>query len=411
MLVSAKSVVAAAALSASFAAASSKTPWNFVTTKGSHFELNGHPFYFAGTNAYWFQFISNISDVSLAMDKAKAAGLDVIRTWGFNEVNVTSIAGGLPQYGGEGAGPSTIYFQSWVNGTATINYGANGLQRFDKVVKLAEKKGIKLVVALTNNWADYGGMDVYTVNLGGRYHDDFYTNPKIKAAFKKYVKAIVTRYASSPAIFSWQLGNEPRCGADGTRNLPRSANCTTATVTSWADEISTYIKKLDPHHLVSAGVEGFFNHANATDWAYSGADGVDFDAITKLKNIDYGTFHCYPDWWSKTVDWTTQFIKDHITSQKKINKPVVMEEYGWLLEADREAWLGVTSNITRVQALTAWQNTAVQGRLAGDQFWQLGVDGLSFGKSTDDGFTIYLEDAEAKTLVYDHVKKVNKLNH
>jgi hypothetical protein len=23
-----------------------------------------------------------------------------------------------------------------------------------------------------NNWADYGGSDVYVVNLGGQYHDD-----------------------------------------------------------------------------------------------------------------------------------------------------------------------------------------------------------------------------------------------
>jgi len=35
------------------------------------------------------------------------------------------------------------------------DYGDNGLKRFDKVVKLAEEKGIKLVVTLTNNWADY----------------------------------------------------------------------------------------------------------------------------------------------------------------------------------------------------------------------------------------------------------------
>jgi len=33
----------------------------------------------------------------------------------------TTVPGGLPQYGGEGAGPSTIYYQSWVNGTATIS--------------------------------------------------------------------------------------------------------------------------------------------------------------------------------------------------------------------------------------------------------------------------------------------------
>ncbi len=34
---------------------------------------------------------------------------------------------------------------------------------------------MKLLIALTNNWADYGGMDVYTVNLGGKYHDDVST--------------------------------------------------------------------------------------------------------------------------------------------------------------------------------------------------------------------------------------------
>lgn len=28
----------------------------------------------------------------------------------------------------------------------------------------------------------------------------------------------------------------------------------------------------------------------------------------------------------------------------------------------------------------------------------------------DDGFTIYLDDAEAKELVYDHAKSMNKLN-
>jgi len=74
----------------------------------------------------------------------------------------------MPNYGGEGAGPSDVVFQ-WFhpNGTTTID-----LSGFDKVVKAADKVGIKLLVALTNNWADYGGMDVYTVNLGGKYHDD-----------------------------------------------------------------------------------------------------------------------------------------------------------------------------------------------------------------------------------------------
>jgi len=110
----------------------------------------------------------NQQDVEKGMKAAKDAGLSVFRTWGFNDKNRTHNANGLPNYGGEGAGGTEVVFQ-WFenNGTATINVAP-----FDKVVNAALKTGIKLVVALTNNWADYGGMDVYTVNLGGKYHDD-----------------------------------------------------------------------------------------------------------------------------------------------------------------------------------------------------------------------------------------------
>lgn len=70
-------------------------------------------------------------------------------------------------YGGEGAGPSAVYFQSWADGVGTINYGANGLQALDQVVQIAEQLGMKLLIALTNNWADYGGMvRPLSINLG-----------------------------------------------------------------------------------------------------------------------------------------------------------------------------------------------------------------------------------------------------
>ena len=98
---------------------------------------------------------------------AKKAGLIVFRTWGFNDKNVTLQPDGMPKYGNEGAGDTKTVFQRWDNGKATIN-----VQDFDKIVRAAEKTGMKLIVPLTNNWADYGGMDVYTVNLGGKYHDD-----------------------------------------------------------------------------------------------------------------------------------------------------------------------------------------------------------------------------------------------
>jgi mannan endo-1,4-beta-mannosidase len=111
--------------------------------------------------------VQNQADVEKGMTAAKDAGLSVFRTWGFNDKNTTYDPNGLPQYGGEGAGETEIVFQRWNNGEATIN-----IAPFDRVVDAAINTDIKLIVALTNNWADYGGMDMYTVNLGGRYHDD-----------------------------------------------------------------------------------------------------------------------------------------------------------------------------------------------------------------------------------------------
>ena len=84
----------------------------------------------------------------------------------------------------------------------------------------------------------------------------FYRLPKIKAAFKSYINAFVSRYRDSPVIMAWELANEPRCSADGVRNLPRSTECTPHLITEWIDEMSTFIKTLDRHHLVTWGGEG-----------------------------------------------------------------------------------------------------------------------------------------------------------
>ncbi|KAF2124261.1 glycoside hydrolase family 5 protein [Dothidotthia symphoricarpi CBS 119687] len=390
--------------SAAAAVVSRAPPAGFVTTKGNVFKLDGKDFYFAGSNAYYLPFDELVSDVEAGLKAAKKAGLNVMRTWGFNDKNRTTITGGLPNYGGEGAGPSPNVMQWWNNGTSQID-----LQPFDKVVDAAKKTDMKLIVALTNNWADYGGMDVYTVNLGGKYHDDFYRDPKIKKAFKRYVREFVNRYKKSANIMAWELANEPRCGADGVRNLPRSETCTPALITAWIKETSAYVKELDPHHLVTWGGEGGFNR-KSDDWAYNGSDGGDFDEELKIATIDFGVFHSYPDWWSKTVEWTTQWIKDHAAAARAVGKPVVHEEYGWLTDDKRQEYLGISSNLTRTEVVGLWQATSLKEKMP-DMYWQFGYSGYSYGRNNDDGFTIFLDDAEAKKLVYEHAAAVNKLNH
>lgn len=51
------------------------------------------------------------------------------------------------------------WFQSLANGTLTINDGPNGLQKLDRVVELAAKHGVYLLLSLTNNWNPIPGLD------------------------------------------------------------------------------------------------------------------------------------------------------------------------------------------------------------------------------------------------------------
>ncbi|QRW21487.1 Cellulase (glycosyl hydrolase family 5 protein) [Rhizoctonia solani] len=224
----------------------------FVKTSGTKFTLNGSTFTVVGSNAYWMAQLSTSTDITQAFTDLKNAGFTTLRTWGFNDVT----------------SPSGTYYQLWSGSTATVNTGADGLAKFDTVVAAAKAAGIRLIIALTNNWSDYGGMDA-----------------KVKAAFKSYINAWVSRYKDEPTSLAgkhWELANEPRCkGSTGTW----SGTCTTATITNWASEISAYIKSLDPNHLVGLGDEGFYNQANGPNYPYQGGEGIDFDANLSKHSI------------------------------------------------------------------------------------------------------------------------------
>lgn len=236
----------------------------------------------------------------------------------------------------------------------------------------------------------------------------FYHVPKIKDAYKRYVREFVNRYKDSPTIFAWELCNEPRCGADPDRNLPRSPDgCDPDVMSAWTEEMSDYIRSLDPWHMITWGGEGAFNRPDFDDWAYDGTDGSDFDHEMTLRNIDFGTFHLYPDWWSKSVPWSNRWIEDHAEVGRDVGKPVIFEEYGWLTPERRLEYLGQVRNETRTQVLGHWQSLTREHGMP-DMYWQFGCCGYSYGCNHNDGFTVYLEDEEAQTLVYEHAALVNQ---
>ncbi|KAF8799264.1 glycoside hydrolase family 5 protein [Phlegmacium glaucopus] len=332
----------------------------FVTTSGTNFMLDGSRYTVVGGNAYWMGLTGlSITDMNAAFADIAKAGGTTVRTWGFNEV--TSAIGN--------------YYQIWSGSTPTINTGATGLQNFDNVIAAAKANGIHLIVALTNNWSDYGGMDVYVKQiLGSANHDLFYTDASVIDAYKNYIEAFVGRYVDEPTIMAWELANEPRCrGSTGNT----TGTCTSTTITDWVKEISAFIKSIDCDHLVAIGDEGFYNEPNAATGPYQGKEGIDFDANLAISTIDFGTFHSYPEPWGQgdnEIAWGTQWIADHFASQARAGKPVILEEFG------------VTIN--QSTTYTTWWNEIVSSGLTGDLIWQSGSH-LSSGDTPNDGFAIY----------------------
>ncbi|XP_056176676.1 mannan endo-1,4-beta-mannosidase 6-like isoform X2 [Syzygium oleosum] len=86
--------------------------------------------------------------------------------------------------------------------------------------------------------------------------DSFFSHPTIKECYKAYIKAVVARknsmtgvhYFDEPAIFAWELMNEPRSVSESSAPL----------LQSWITEMAVHIKSVDQRHLVTIGVEGFY---------------------------------------------------------------------------------------------------------------------------------------------------------
>ncbi|KAI0473749.1 glycoside hydrolase superfamily [Xylariaceae sp. FL0804] len=338
-----------------------------ASVSGLLFDIDGAAQYYAGTNAYWVSFLTDDADVDTALDAVADAGLKILRVWGFSDVNADP---------GEG----TVWFQLLSADGSTINTGANGLERLDYVVAGAESRGLKLIINFVNYWSDYGGMDAYIAAFGGSL-TTWYTDSASQAQYQAYIAAVVSRYASSDAIFAWELANEPRC-----------SGCDTSVITDWAAATSAYVKSLDADHMVTLGGEGFGLATGDGSYPYQFTEGNNFTQILAVDTLDFATLHLYPDSWGTDYDWGNDWIATHGAACAAAGKPCLLEEYG------------STSDHCSVES--EWQATALATTgMAGDLFWQLGTT-ISTGETSDDGYTIYTNTSDWTCLVTDHVEDI-----
>ncbi|GAB7189328.1 hypothetical protein NUM3379_00340 [Kineococcus sp. NUM-3379] len=319
---------------------------SFVGVQGVHLTVDGAPWRFAGTNCYYLHQKSHYM-IDSVLNDAAAMGLRVVRAWAFADGTERTEKALQPE---------------------PFVYDEAAFDSLDHTVARAGELGLRLVLPLTNNWKDYGGMPQYLQWFRGldlaaaedeANHDLFYTDPEIERCFRAWVRHLLTRrnrytglrYTDDPTVMTWELANEPRCRSDKSGR----------TLLAWADRTSRYVKKLAKDQLVAVGDEGFLGIPDHPEYPYSAYEGARWADLTNLPAVDYGTLHLYPDYWmggltkAQRIEWGTRYIRDHV-DHPAVAKPVVLEEYG----------------ITEVtdQAFAAW-TAAVEDGGNGDQFWIL----------------------------------------
>lgn len=405
----------------------------FVTTKNGHFERNGKPYYYVGTN-FWYGAIlasngqgGDRKRLHRELDKMKAMGID----------NLRILVGSDGERGVQA---------SKVEPTLQVKPGVYNdtiLDGLDYLLYEMQKRQMVAVLYLNNSWEWSGGYSFYLAHAGekhvptpqeagyGVFMDfmaKYATNRKAHQLFYNYVRFILTRtnrytgktYADDPAIMSWQIGNEPR--AFSKEALP--AFC------RWIGEAAALIRSLDRNHLISIGSEG--------KWGCEGDMKV-YEKICADRNVDYCNIHLWPYNWSwarkdhlaedleQSCRNTKDYIDEHLTICAKLKKPLVMEEFGF----PRDDFKFSLDSPTRTRdsyykfvfSLVA-DNAETGGNFAGCNFWgwggfaqpaheqwQVGDDYCGDPSQEAQGLnSVFVSDESTLGVIREQVERMNRIN-
>ncbi|XP_038682317.1 mannan endo-1,4-beta-mannosidase 4-like [Tripterygium wilfordii] len=353
---------------------------NFVKTNGVYFMKNGKTMYLNGFNAYWLMMMASDpsarTKVSTTFQQASKYGMNVARTWAFNDGGYNSLQ----------SSPGV--------------YNENMFKGLDFVIAEAKKYGIHLILGLVNNFKDLGGKAQYVQwakEHGQQVTDenDFYINALVKQYYKNHIKTVLTRintiarvaYKDDPTIFAWELINEPRCTTDSSGKQ----------IQSWVEEIAAYLKSIDQNHLLDIGLEGFYGNSVPSRKQYNpntAIVGTDFISNNLVKHIDFATIHIYPEGWlpypteAAQAAFVDKWIQSHIQdSTSVLKKPLVIGEFGksWKFPGytlqKRDAYYGKVYN-------AIYTSSKSGGPLVGGLFWQLLAQGM---ESWGDGYQVVLQ--------------------
>lgn len=408
---------------------------DFVKVKGHQFFNGDKPYYFIGTN-YWYGSL-------LGLEKDKKRGIERLRQE-LDFLKKNGVTNLRIMAGAEGSG--------LINGVMRVGPPLQTEQgKFDEEILngldilLAEmgKRDLKAIIFFSNNWEWSGGFQQYLIwndlvaedrktrKLTWDEQRDivtkFYSCEPCKKSYDAQVNLILNRtnkitkkkYTDDPAIMAWELANEPRPMRPTAEKDYKK----------WIADVSAMIKKKDKNHLVTLGHEGFMGTENLKL----------FEEIHDDKNVDYLTIHIWAKNWSwfegeklaegfpNVIEKATAYINQHLPIAEKLNKPMVIEEFG--LPRDKHSFDINSSTSLRddyygkIFAFVA-DSAKSKGYIAGANFWAFGgnsrpTKGQIFWKKGDDYMgdppmeeqglnTVFDSDVSTWKVIDKYARSINK---
>lgn len=223
-------------------------------------------------------------------------------------------------------------------------YNDTLLDGLDYLLWQLGERQMQAVLYLNNAWEWSGGYEQYHswatgelpmvpaevgyplyMQTAGR----FFMNDRAVSLFDQHVRYILTRtnrytsrpYTDDPAIYAWEIANEPRAFGDANKGA----------FLEWIRHEAMLFKSLDSNHLLTTGSEGIW--------------GCEMDAdlcreIHAIPEIDYMTCHIWPyNWgWLRDSDDTwiekvQHYVYQHDSIADLIGKPFIIEEFGFPRDA------------------------------------------------------------------------------
>jgi hypothetical protein len=242
-------------------------------------------------------------------------------------------------------------------------------------------------LCLANWWRDTGGVTQYLrwagivdaadekfrVGVNPERAMLFYTNDQARRLYREHLEKLATRrntvtgtlYRDDPNIFGWELMNEAQ--AVTSRWDERRA---------WIAEMSTYLKSLDPNHIIAPGDWGYRTAAERREWLRD----------HQLPNIDYCDVHIYPrddgDSFVDSPEALREFIDNRAAAALSLKKPLVFGEFGMGVEGYK--------GFSQAEWYRAYLESNARAGAAGAMFWILTPDvargyGVTYSTDHDKG--------------------------